>query len=357
MRLGIAASVLATAIPQGNASRKQPHQTLARFKHDVNPYTNHPLRKLFQSRENGRRTEFGKQHSFHESKWSDPGLLKSGRSKNSVVECVPDADADVGVLACGTNEYCMEVSTSSMGGECVSRHEGVDHRYLHLDGYHGENLCGEYPYPLCDCSAWNRTTGTGVIECSEDPGCGEGCGLTLCLAYSGTYVHDGTTGVFEYFIGFSGSYERNLTFVSETNSGDYSCEIVIDGITCSHCSYYLNVCVSFDCTNAGEGAYDCTNGSGDGITIFDNVPYCNETLECNLCSDSGVIVDGNATVYLPFGPYACGFIYDITENGAYDDLLLCQYFIHYAEDSCCPAIFNPTSSPTVSFDEKSSDGN
>lgn len=355
MRFAIAASVLATTLPPGLAFRKQPNAHQSIFNGATKPGKKAPLQQLLHLREDGRQSEFGKKHPFYYQS-NGAGLLKNFGATHSLKECNPEAEADIGVLGCGTNEYCTEVPRSSMGGVCVPKNNKSGQRVLHYDGIHAAYLCGAYPNPFCDCSAWDSDTETGIIECSYDVGCAEGCGLTLCFSYSLTYANDGETGMFTYFVGYSGSYERNLTLSGESDfDGDSACEIVIDGIACSYCAYATPTCVNYDCTNAGEGTYNCTDGSGYGIYIFDNVPYCNETLECNLCSEGEFVADTNAKVELPFGDYTCGYIYGITESGAYNIPQLCQYFIYFAGEACCHEMFAPSTSPTVSFDEESPD--
>lgn len=358
MRLAIAASVLATtSLPRGFAFRKQPNQRLAGYKFDTtNAEENLPLPQLLHASGKGQFSDFRKDHPFHESKWSRGGLLTNDLSVDAVIECVPEVEADVGLLACGTNEYCMEIPGSSLRGVCTSKKNRSDQRVLHYTGEHAEFLCGEDPSPICDCSAWDLESGTGVIQCTLEPGCGEGCGLTVCFSYSFTYINDGVTAMYTYFAGYSGSYEKNITRTGEKDvDGDYSCEIAIDGTACSFCTYFNTTCGSYDCSNVGEGSYDCADGSGYGIYIFDNVPYCNGTLDCNLCAEGEFVADENATAPFPFGAYPCGLIYSLTESGASNNPLLCQYFINYAAESCCHEMFSPTTAPTASFDEESPD--
>jgi hypothetical protein len=51
----------------------------------------------------------------------------NGRTIELEVECDPNAAADVGVLSCGNEKYCVESEESSLGGVCADNDINNDH--------------------------------------------------------------------------------------------------------------------------------------------------------------------------------------------------------------------------------------
>lgn len=339
MRLALAASALATtALPTGLSIQQKatdPSSFATRFKID-NDQKNDIQQLLFSE---------NFQQSFFGSSWSSTPVLKNAKVDNTIVECDPDDDeeeADIGVLACGTNEYCMEVPDSSLGGVCVSSATtatgGMEHRMLELQG-RGDSICGENPALFCDCTSWNSSLNTGIIQCARRYGCYESCGDTYyCLDDIETYVNDGTSAMRSRFRGFSGTFDSNLTFVGERDSnGDYFCEMAVNGTACTYCAYSNSTCVSFDCTNVGQGFKDCESGSGDGVALTWPPPTCNYTMQCSLCAEGEYLVEEDTYVELISGAYPCGFLYNFTEN--FETLVsnsrLCGYLVAYGRGPCC----------------------
>lgn len=350
MRFAIASSVLAAVLPPGLSLKTQLGHALANINFDPDSKEKHIHQQRF-TKDNGHRMEFGKRNRENVSPWRNSGLMKNGETKNSNVECILDTEADIGVLSCGTNEYCKEMSTSSLGGVCVPNYDKLNQRNLQFEGF-AHYQCYVYPSPDCDCSAWDSITNTGIVECYYDSGCSKRCGYDYCVSFFSTYVNDGESFLYNHTVSVTGSIETTFSHITEKDiSGEYMCEISLDGTACSSCTYLEYSCASYDCTNVGAGTYNCTDGTGDGIYIFPIVKYCNYTMECDLCSEGEFVGDENATVDFPFGTFSCGFIYGITESGAYNYPDLCEYIIHYGQDSCCDG---PDSSDESS-DSRSSD--
>lgn len=338
MRLALAASVLATALPTGLSLRKST-DTSPTTSFEFDNDQKNDIQKQFFYDEKGRFKDFAMQHSLFGIPWSSTAVLKNARLDNDIIEC--DPEADIGVLACGTNEYCMEVPESSFGGVCVSSVTttgGTERRIFELHG-HGDFFCGEVPNRFCDCSSWNSSTYTGIIQCGRRVGCYESCEDTYyCLDFLTTYVNDGTTAVRSDFRSFTGTFVSNISDVGGWDiNGDYFCEIVINGTACSYCNFLNSTCRSFDCSNAGHDFYDCETGAGNVVLFTFPPPTCNYTTECSICAEGEFLVEGDIYVDLNAGPRSCAFLYNFTESK--EDLLsidpLCGYTVAYARGPCC----------------------
>jgi len=80
------------------------------------------------------------------------------------VECVPgiaSTEADVGMLGCGIDEICVESVASDLGGKCVPSFS--PRRLGNATEVYGRRC---FQYSRCDCSSFDRSTGTGSIVCS-----------------------------------------------------------------------------------------------------------------------------------------------------------------------------------------------
>lgn len=345
MRFGISASVLATAFPVGFALRKQTQLTvLSDFTTGSSQKKKNKVKELLLWGD----IEFDDSHPFYEWKRGGRGILKNFRLTGSSTECVPGMEADIGVLDCGTNEYCLEVPDSSLGGICISLDDGAHQRNL-LEPMIGEYLCESGNNSGCNCNDWDNTTNTGTIECAQLLLCDDTCGFDFCLFGTKTYSTDGVAGVYTLFYGWNGAYQRyyNIT-VGRDDDGEYFCEMAINGTACSYCTFVNETCSSYDCRNVDEGYYDCTTGTGKRGTPFDDIPHCKL---CDQCSDDEFFVDEDTLVYFPLGNATCGQLSDLMLNYP----ITCYYFGEFVREGCCEDIFSPTTTPTESFDEISHD--
>lgn len=289
----------------------------------------------------------------YELKWSGSGgMLRNGKSHGTIVECNPNSEADVGVLACGMSEYCMDAASSSLGGVCVSSTDRTQQRVLHIEGY-GNELCpGSEGLVGCDCTSWDSGTSTGTVECYANIGCLEACDNAVCAMFSLTYTSDEYSAMYILSATYTGSYQQNLQITGQKDvDGMTSCDISLDRVSCTFCTYYNSTCLSYDCTNVGMGSHDCEDNSGYYL-VAPIVASCifSQPDECNLCSDGAEIVDENQTVDLPFGTYTCGTLYSMAETYNYG--VACLYLISLAEEPCCSSDgFNATDAPEESPDD------
>ena len=105
-----------------------------------------------------------------------------------------DGEADVGILGCGYDQYCMESQYSKLGGFCVStEHEqqrqqqegGVwNHRQMALEHQEEDFHCELSSSFEFDCGEVNLTYGGTRTECDTVPQCLPHCGNETCLVPS-----------------------------------------------------------------------------------------------------------------------------------------------------------------------------
>jgi hypothetical protein len=151
-------------------------------------------------------------------------LKNNGNNHQRAVqkECDPTT-ADLGVLGCGQHQYCLESSTSTLGGICHSSLEvpetvpdqkknpkglrqladpstipptsspSSSGTYKQID-FDEEYLLGqlayscvetEYEWNFCDCSGFDFDQGVGTISCEQRNDCTDDSQNSLC--YSWTY--------------------------------------------------------------------------------------------------------------------------------------------------------------------------
>jgi len=177
--------------------------------------------------------------------------------KDNKVECVPPTSstvADVGILGCDIDEICVENTDSGLGGFCATL---VPSRRL-------ENETEPYfltrcEYPYCDCTSFDKETGTGSISCRLYNAC-----LNVGMAVYGCYnVCVYLRNVDSYEDGEMTSRKACQEFVAQDEDEPQSSTVclsfdesfkattmTLDGQECSSCpdSYYC------DCTNVAESA-------------------------------------------------------------------------------------------------------
>eukprot|EP00934_Nitzschia_sp_Nitz4_P004555 Nitzschia sp. Nitz4//scaffold251_size28233//3210//5041//NITZ4_008130-RA/size28233-processed-gene-0.4-mRNA-1//1//CDS//3329544232//4545//frame0 len=163
--------------------------------------------------------------------------------------CTPD----IGILECGDGMYCQADDESTLGGICIAIQEQPrnkkDGRNLQAPlPYVGYYYCELFEgYYDCECSNWNPS-GVGSLTCDFYEGycvCPDVCYDVVATTYSNS------GGSWEYtncYI-FDSPYSQEFC---ETARSDYSCDVSVDGTSCSSCRWGSD-CGYFNCENIGLG--------------------------------------------------------------------------------------------------------
>jgi hypothetical protein len=227
-------------------------------------------------------------------------IYHSSRLKNSQapVACVPPtalasfATQDwLGVLSCGTGEYCVESDSSHLGGFCQQQeqNQALPPRSRKLQycwdavsycsGIEPDvEYCADYDQvlPTCGCEDFNTTVGVGFISCQVpnfcitvrpstefapcDPTCYDAISNST---FSDTFVSSITCLTFTepYTQTFCRGYSQ--TFLDNGMLAETSCNMSLNGVYCDSCSvanfqgvpqnnsFYFD---TWDCTNIGLGS-------------------------------------------------------------------------------------------------------
>ena len=257
-------------------------------------------------------------------------------------ECDPTKfDPDLGILSCGSGQYCISNKYSTLGGVCMDVYSDSSHvtgrrRVQDESGSNetetetGSNeteteTLFDYGYSLCNsdgnctCTDINETEYRGNVYCTIDneqcyttP---SDCGVnhTGCFVYN---ISSSLKGVGEYdnslcVLNTEPYYQKICYYTSSKNFTLQSCEMSFNGVKCNSCEVsresieYCSesgectdetfYCYLFDCTNTdgGHEGSDCF-GNGDLIASVYRYSYgCVE--DCNICGSGGVLTLPNST--------------------------------------------------------------
>lgn len=213
-------------------------------------------------------------HSIRKHHREQPRFKKP--RKQAPKECHPYSedlgpiDYDIGILdACEPHEFCVESSSSALGGFCVD----LDPRKLQ-EGYYdySESFLDvancdpdQYSYYECNCAEFDTELGTGSFSCSilEDY-----CFLDGICGSMTISTHITSTGTrMDYCYSFTTPFETEFCYKVKDDS---SCNIAVGDEYCNSCDvvtvenenagYNLYNCFAFDCTNtlAKMSGNDCT---------------------------------------------------------------------------------------------------
>ena len=217
------------------------------------------------------------------------------RKAKKVGECDPYA-LDMGVLACGSGNYCMKSPNSSTGGICsnskvmmMTMSDNNRRRRIQYDGYEGSYDDCEYQ------DGFDYETGYGTVVCnSVSPYCYyRNDSFECCFAYESTKTY-GPDGYYANSVTYSfrTPYSQNVTFSSVTNSDDAddNCSIVLNGEPCTSCTLsskeYGETCYEFDCSNTPPGMV----GSNCDGNLYELIPISEQCYDssgygCDMCGE------------------------------------------------------------------------
>jgi hypothetical protein len=286
-----------------------------------------------------------------------------------IVECNPaaiaearNAVADVGILGCGYDEVCVANADSSMGGFCY-------------ETYGIAKVCDPLSNafdPACDCSAFDVQTKTGTISCPYD-------NKNMGASFYGCYdVSTQTSPTFTLkdnmyiargfcteFLVVGDEDATNTTQLCTTldtvygspfNFNGSSCELQIDGQTCTSCTFTMDFSEWPVTSEILENMADCSNVV-DGLMIevydFANLPIiqaCYKPINgtfCDFCADNTYIdsLDKKEISLDGFGSdFTCGRL-DGANNANQISSDKCPEATALAQAECCIARRSETSVP------------
>ncbi|KAG7359198.1 hypothetical protein IV203_015787 [Nitzschia inconspicua] len=254
------------------------------------------------------------------------------QSMEKPVECDPSLpDADVGILSCGYNEYCVKSDDSNLGGRCVPAISRDHLRRLEEEETNEdddtaacsgsmdvsfETVSSYCDYPNCTCTNVNEEEQTLNTICNMEEYCYEsvshcGVNITDCFFMTGEItVNDASTyhSSFCYDRTGKGDIYGSSICINHTsvNFSKVECAVSFNGESCASCdivptfyeifpsspgTYCYNI--TYDCFH-----YDCTNvkSGWKGNDCFP-VPFQNYgCVECSLCNPGEVVTFPDATM-------------------------------------------------------------
>lgn len=277
MRLSIAASILAQALPI--ISEVAPYRT------DISGRTKSVLLLLGEENELPfeNKTEDGRSSSIKVYKATTRSQTRrkqfSRRLKNKIAsntdtmkECDPVGPsveaADIGILACGEGQYCMESENSTIGGICTMNTATAVHST-------SRNLQAQQQ---CTFSQVGPDGFATVANCIIPEQCFQPCNTTC---FAGTYdyaLNEAANGGPQYDIRycyyFTLPYEQSICIDVAESAASAECDAFFNGQPCSSCDIGIysagttDTCIAVNCTNVpgGIAAGSCA-GEGEALAI------------------------------------------------------------------------------------------
>lgn len=298
-------------------------------------------------------------------------------------ECDPLGD-DLGILSCGTGQYCVESQDSTEGGICVatiSRREVQDPTGGNSttitpttpffdEKFNSFCVTGDASYRNCACTNVDEVESTVDIHCRIWEGCTDvesECASTTNHCFSQEYKLNFTAsgGYFERSFCYVDTlpFGQSLCFVGAGVNGTFNeCSILLDGAKCQSCMmaerFYNEdscadgeigcvpksfFCYEFDCTNipGGLAGTDCGDGAADPLFQHLRAVGCTD---CNICGSGSIVNNPDAIVSFRDGSYECG---DLPLTGFYTEVECLDLQVSLAEVCCAIFEYPPTSVPAA----------
>ena len=277
--------------------------------------------------------------------------MNGGMLKNFAAERVAPSkacDPDIGLLACGSGEYCDGSHDSSLGGVCVPFPEEIE-RVLKENvtisgpGVYCDPSSPHYGGLNCTCNDWLAQNNTGTIHCSlVADACFKGCNTT-CYAIDFTYFSDGSDISYQYCYDFIRPINQSFCFGYKN---DQTCLLSLDGDMCSSCNttYRLD-CTTGKCYSQPCANFDCNNiGLSTGNSCYNTVvppafEKCYQQLNglypsCSLCPTNGILYPGAEFTLPGYGLFNCSYLESFATSGALNPQQ-CTYAQSLANSICC----------------------
>ena len=322
MRFAIAASILAAQlIPTAATEAQNPKNTLASFKADLKEknelqqiHGKDALNEHYRSSIDGLDSFKRNNQNGRLTNQKSPIMVAETNADGSVAifnkECDPDGmksnqsvykqEADIGILTCGEDEYCMESEYATFGGFCVpgngdsiqqqeQRRRQQDHEQKELwnrhyeynfddgDGIHEQQQHGRRELQSSSEPQRFCFRGFSGVGCETFHHCVTNCEGTDEMCFSARFDYGAR---FSPRLGAMGNryslcyqitepFETEICY-SQTNIYRIECSVTYDGIPCDSCVISDQDCLYFDCRNI-EGPF----GQGSIGTTCDENGTCN----------------------------------------------------------------------------------
>jgi hypothetical protein len=284
------------------------------------------------------------------------------------VECRPHRpteDADVGILTCGANEYCMESTESSLGGFCSLLQDHQRHLQQNATALDGIqlvcNLDENSPTVNCDVCTTDEAAYTGEFSCTYEsncvtiPGlCGSGTSFDFCgtdnlkgVVNGQDYYH--RESCFDVTSPIPFSYCDSIKAVGD----ELTCEQSINGVTCNTCTLYYNPetgneCQAFDCTNTDLGVEgnDCSIPLIGALAfgyLYSQLPCPNG---CSLCGAGRVMTNSGNDFTTDEGETVNCFGFQLNAlTGDFAGNDFCETLVDNVQEPC-GCVDDPNPNPT-----------
>lgn len=284
------------------------------------------------------------------------GKLKNKKRAAKKKECNPSTEVDVGILACGTSQYCEENVDSLLGGFCMPQQATIDEMQFSRrvqDDFFGDNndiidqkyaltpqlLC-THPEFQCACDDFDLTAGTGSFPCILYEDVPQPCS-DIAYSLAGTFTFDANvTAISSYRLDISGPYTRQVRYTHANNAGGTgvpTCEYSVDGIVCDVCIVPSgdDDCTVFDCTNTiteAQAGQSCDNEypvpiMGDLISVD---VTCVEKISFNCLSEDELLDRTCDCTGIDYDTFTGSFLCDYVEATCIDATTCATSFLSYS---------------------------
>ena len=193
------------------------------------------------------------------------GILKNiNKEQPTGKACDPTSnDPDIGILSCPPRQFCVESSSSNLGGVCASVQQD---RSLTAQAAL-PCIDASFPY-TCDCQNFDTTTFSGPLKCVVNPYYCVGC-TDYCMAVDVNFVFDSfNVSSVTYCYYFKKPYQIDLCYTYDAQAG--TCVYTVNGVNCNACVF--GTCNEFDCTNIPKGmAGTCKDPALPIISALDKI--------------------------------------------------------------------------------------
>lgn len=229
-------------------------------------------------------------------------------------DCDPfSEEADLGILSCGYQEYCVVNEASALGGRCVEA-SVLNHRQMdnvrraqeegssNLFEYAISQVCYNSNNTYCTCSNMNETEKTGVVSCHYYNDFCYRFATSCATNYTACVTSKSETTFTEV-----GAYdEKSCWYYSQPKafkmcfSGSFvnytaqeECSVTIDDVECTSCVVVptpIEFCYEDgSCSNQTAFCYhfDCSSidGGWAGVDCFMFYDYGCDVVECSICGE------------------------------------------------------------------------
>lgn len=280
----------------------------------------------FSKEESPRKHAFGKSGAFRMRRQQVKKQDKVG------VPCDP-ASADIGILACGTGEFCKGDKSSELGGFCVSTGTSTSTASRHLYSVDKCDPSSTIYNSACDCSGLVNGTGTMTCVYAEEYVFCEDVNAYVTADY---IFEESVEQVYKFCYEFSAPYYQKMC-LAYRNAGT-TCSIEFNGKNCSTCTLDEEFSISsFDCSNVeGGGIGGVDYYLVDLLPILGRCSDVNITFDCTLCNEGDYIpyVKYGVNVSLPNLQLTCQDL-ALGESLNLIPDYKCPSFSMAAQNGCC----------------------